>query len=269
HVEVQVAVDARTVREGELVDVVPGADHAQLLGAPPGEPQMRGGPVGGPGDGEGGLQDGRGAGAVVVDPGPGADAVEVGARHHDAVRVAAGPVGDQVVAGAPGGGELLEAGGVSGRVQLALHVGEGRLVAGAAVGAVAAVGGGYGLQLGQVGLDAGHGYVGCGGGARGGGGTGRRGPAGQQGDGGDGTGRRRTDGNGELHVGAPNSSGEPVGRPQASPGCGGAWMVNLKLTLRQERYQDTRSRISEASGPSGSRVCARGSPQGRGRDEGG
>src|SRR5690606_5174496 len=67
--------------------------------------------------------------------------------------------------------------------------------------------------------------------------------------------------------GAPNSSGEPVGRPQASPGCGGAWMVNLKLTLRQERYQDTRSRISEASGPSGSRACARGSPRGRGRDE--
>src|SRR5690606_10988895 len=121
--------------------------------------------------GERGLQDGGRAGAVVVDGGAGGDAVEVRAHHQDLAGVAAGPVGDEVVAGAAGAGELLDGGGESGCVQLGLHVVEGRLVAGAAVGAVAAVGGGYGLKPGQMRLDVGDGAVGCGGGPRG---TGRR-----------------------------------------------------------------------------------------------
>ena len=88
-----------------------------------------------------------------------------------------------------------------GGVQLGLHVVEGGLVAGAAVGAVAAVGGGDGLELGEMGLDAGHGDVGGGGQGLGSGRRAGYGSAGQEGGGSDGDSRRRAPGDGEFHGG--------------------------------------------------------------------
>ncbi|CAM5294914.1 hypothetical protein SGRI78S_00401 [Streptomyces griseus subsp. griseus] len=215
HVEVEISGELGAVGGRQVVDVVLRADQAQLLRAPPGEPQVLVGLVPGAGDGERGLQHGGRAGAVVVDPGAGGDRVEVGPGHQDLVGVAAGPVGYQVVAGGPARGELLERGGVSGRVELGLHVVDGRLVAGAAVGAVAAVVRGDRRELREVGLDVGQGDVGRGRGGcrrgRGAGGLGGRGTGredGGEGHGGDG---RRGSAQGEAvrsHSRAPDSVGD-------------------------------------------------------------
>src|SRR5439155_11851289 len=127
-----------------------GAAQAQFLRAPPGEAQMFAGLEPGRGDLLGDLENRRGTGAVVVDARAGGDAVEVGAGHEDLVRVAAGPVGDQVEPGEVVDHERLDRGGVAGRVELGLDVVERGPVAGAAVGAGAAVVVGDGLQLRQV-----------------------------------------------------------------------------------------------------------------------
>src|SRR5690606_21176311 len=137
---------------GQAAHVEAGAAQPQLLGAPPGEAQVPVRPQPLPGHLQRDLQEGGRAGAVVVDAGASGHAVEVGADHEHVAGVAAGPVGDEVVAGGAVAGERLECGGVPGGVQQVLDVVGGGQVAGPAVRPVAAVGGGDGLQPAQVGL---------------------------------------------------------------------------------------------------------------------
>ena len=163
HVEVQVELDLVLLGRRQRGHVVLRAEQAELLGAPEAEPDVVPRRDAAGGEGQGVLQDAGGAGAVVVDARAGRHGVEVGAGHHHVVRVAAGPVGDEVV-GRPGGRrERLHAGGVAGGVELGPHPVERGEVAGAAGGAVAAVGVRDGLELVEVGPHVGDRDVGRGG----------------------------------------------------------------------------------------------------------
>ncbi len=179
----------------------------------------------------------------------------MGAGHHDVRGVAARPVGDQVVAGRAVVAEGLQRGGVAGGVQLGLHVVDRGLVAGAAVGAVAAVGGGYRLELGEVGLDVGHRDVGGGGrcrrggdGRRGGRGRGRGQQGGREGDdGGGGQG-------GSAQAGSPRGAlGQwrlryLMGQNGSAPLRGRRWGIE-GVWGRPHRKVDATMMIGGSSGP--------------------
>src|SRR4029453_9283238 len=84
HVEVDHAEDPPAFARAQALDVAPGADELELLGAPEREPQPVLRPHGDPAGWAAALGDGRGAGAVVVDARSVRDRVEVPAEKDDA-----------------------------------------------------------------------------------------------------------------------------------------------------------------------------------------
>ena len=95
HVEVEVQGDLVALGLRQVVHVVRGADEVGLLRTPESEPDLvRHGDLR---NLLGDLEDRRRPAAVVVDAGTGVDRVQVGANHHDVVRIASGRLGEDVV----------------------------------------------------------------------------------------------------------------------------------------------------------------------------
>ena len=96
HIRIEVVADVAEFGRREVVDVVRGAEQAQLLAAEPDEPQLvaRGDVLHLLGD----VEDRRGAGGVVEHP-RAVDRVQVRVDDHDVVLVAALRLRDHVVVG--------------------------------------------------------------------------------------------------------------------------------------------------------------------------
>lgn len=171
---------------------------------------------------EGGGQDRGRPRPVVVDARPLRHAVQVGAGQQHVVRIAARPVGDQIVAGGAGMGEGDQRGPEARPVQGALHVRHGLGVPLRAVCAVAAVAVGDALQGTQVGH---HLLLGDGrGGGRPRGGGGFRGGEGLRGGGGDGTLRPGGGRGGDRGQGQGHREGSGGGGAGTAPACRHAYL---------------------------------------------
>ena len=97
HVVVEHHVDLLDLRVAEVLGVVARADETVLLGAEPHEPHLLTQVVPAAGELLGLGQQRGGAGAVVVDARALGHRVQVRARDHDVVRVAAARLGDHLV----------------------------------------------------------------------------------------------------------------------------------------------------------------------------